>query len=199
MQESYARWQAKRNAHPASNPFQLRWNGDHVEQGAPCRGEILISRAISRRLAVGEGADSGRMSDATQVRLEVQRGGRRRPLGGPWATAVLGQSWSAPDEVFTHRGFSNGGGNSAVMPPRSLHRTPDPSRERRAIPAAIGRDRDLGRYGAASEHHLRVVPLPLHDAGRSQCLLGNNRGVASPPRGQDDQRDNGTVQSVRRS
>ena len=35
------------------------------------------------------------MSDATQVRLEVQRGGRRRPLGWPWATAVLGQSWSA--------------------------------------------------------------------------------------------------------
>jgi hypothetical protein len=36
-------------------------------------------RASSRRLRWAEGADAGRVSDATKVRVEVQRGGRRRP------------------------------------------------------------------------------------------------------------------------
>ena len=52
------------------------------------------------------------MSDATKVRVEVQRGGRRRPRVARGRR--LGQSWSAqvqPDGVFTHRVFSNGGGN----------------------------------------------------------------------------------------
>src|ERR1019366_7095755 len=56
-----------------------------------CGGEILVPRKFASA-AVAEGADAGRMSDATKVRVEVQQGGLRWPRvarghGRPWGKA----------------------------------------------------------------------------------------------------------------
>ena len=58
--------------------------------------------------AVGASADAGRMSDATKVRVEVQRGGRRRPRMAPGHGRPWGKSWSGQvltDSAFTRRLF----------------------------------------------------------------------------------------------
>jgi hypothetical protein len=135
--------------------------------------------------AAGESADAGRTTDATKVRVEVQRGGRRR-LGWLGPRRSLGQSWGAQvqaDGGFTHRVFSNGDGQTS-RPGHCVVAGPTATRSRETFrdPGAIGRDRDLGHYAVAcsapsgSSHSactgivfrpIRSTPLPASAFGLS--------------------------------